>query len=408
MSRWQVATGLVVVGAAVVVALVAGAAGDAGDPGDLAGDPDASPSDEPATPDAGGGAEPEGTEEPATPDEDAPAPEVTASREVTQETLWLCGPDAEVDACLGDLDATVVAADGSRSIEPFVPADDPPIDCFYVYPTVSQATTRNAPLEISDAEREVARAQAARFGEVCRVVAPVYRQVTLQGLATGGFSDREARDLAFGDVLSAWNDHVATSGDRPFVLLGHSQGAHELTRLLAERIEGDPELRPRLISALLIGGQVEVPVDEDVGGSFQTVPACRSTDQIGCVVAYNSFAEVPPRFAFFGRGGHGIEVLCVHPGAPAGGSAPLTPYLPTATVEGFDTPFVTAEDAVTGECRTEGSASWLQVDIDPALGLERAAAGAALGPAWGLHVGDVNLALGDLVALVRAQVGAAS
>lgn len=334
--------------------------------------------------------------------------EVTASREVTHPTLWLCGPAAEDDACTGDLDATVVAADGSRTLLPFTPTPGPAVDCFYVYPTVSRAETRNAPLEITVAEREVARAQAGRFGEVCRVVAPVYRQVTLQGLMNGGFADQEARDLAFGDVLSAWNDHVATAGDRPFVLIGHSQGAHELTRLLAERIEGDPELRPRLISALLLGGAVTVPVGEDVGGSFATVPACRATTQIGCVVAYNSFAETPPAFALFGRGGYGREILCVHPGAPGGGPAPLTPFLPTAAVAGFDTPFVTAEDAVTGECRTEGSASWLQVDVDPALAREVAAVSVDLGPAWGLHVGDVNLALGDLVALVRTQADAAS
>jgi hypothetical protein len=399
VARWHVLTAAVVVGASVTVAL---AVGPAPDPVDPAGGPEVSRGDGTTATDAAGGDEPEVT------DDDAPAPVVSASREVTQETLWLCGPDAEVDACAGDLDATVVSADGSRSLEPFVPAADPPVDCFYVYPTVSQAATRNAPLEIGDAEREVARVQAARFGEVCRVIAPVYRQVTLQGLVTGGFADPEARDLAFGDVLSAWNDHVATSGDRPFVLLGHSQGAHELTRLLAERIEGDPRLRPRLISALLLGGQVEVPVGEDVGGTFQTVTACRATHQTGCVVAYNSFAEVPPAFALFGRGDHGMQVLCVHPGALAGGSAPLTPYLPTANVEGFDTPFVTAEDAVTGECRSEGTASWLHVDIDPALGLDRAAAGSDLGAAWGLHAGDVNLALGDLVALVRAQFDAAS
>ncbi|MEX1164225.1 MAG: DUF3089 domain-containing protein [Nitriliruptor sp.] len=331
---------------------------------------------------------------------------VTASTTVTQETLWLCGPGADDDACVGDLDATVVAADGTRTVEPFTPADDPAVDCFYLYPTVSQVAASNAPLEITAAERDVARAQAARFGEVCRVVAPIYRQVTVQGIVTGAFRDPAARDLAFGDVLSAWNDHVATSGDRPFVLIGHSQGAQDLTRLLAERIEGDPDLRPRLVSALLIGGQVEVPVDEDVGGSFLTVPACRAVDQTGCVVAYNSFAETPPAFALFGRGGHGVEVLCVNPAAPGGGEAPLTPYLPVEGVAGFETPFATAEGAATAECRSEGSASWLQVDLDPVLAIAASSRGSDLGPAWGLHVGDVNLALGDLVDLVRTQTAA--
>ncbi|MEX1178825.1 MAG: DUF3089 domain-containing protein [Nitriliruptor sp.] len=404
MTRWQrIALATVILAALVVVAFLAADGLGLGAPVDVP-DEDA---DDPADPEEAsdvhgtGGSDEAGRDGAATPDA-----EVTASTEVTHETVWLCGPEAEDDACRGDLDATVVATDGSRSLEPFTPAEDPAVDCFYLYPTVSQAPDRNAPLEVTDEVRDVARAQAARFGEVCRVIAPVYRQVTIQGLLTGGFRDPEARDLAFGDVLSAWNDHVTNSGDRPFVLVGHSQGAQDLTRLLAERIEGDPELRPRLVSALLLGGEVQVPVGEDVGGSFQTVPACRAEDQTGCVVAYNSFADTPPPFALFGRAGHGLEVLCVNPAAPAGGEAPLRPYLPTDGVEGFETPFATAEDAVTAECRSEGAASWLQVDVDPVLAARAAAMGADLGPAWGLHVGDVNLALGDLVDLVRAQTAA--
>ncbi len=298
MTRWQrVLAGLVVVAVVAVVAFVVDRQRTERFPGPLQAEFD--DTDDASADDVGGGtAAPTGRG-----DVDGVEATVTASTEVTQETLWLCGPGADDDACVGDLDATVVAADGSRTVEPFTPAEDPAVDCFYLYPTVSQASGSNAPLEITAAERDVARAQAARFGEVCRVVAPIYRQVTLEGIFSGAFRDVEARDLAFGDVLSAWNDHVATSGDRPFVLIGHSQGAQDLTRLLATRIEGDPDLRPRLVSALLIGGQVEVPVGADVGGSFRTVPACRAVDQTGCVVAYNSFAETPPGFALFGRGG---------------------------------------------------------------------------------------------------------
>jgi hypothetical protein len=340
--------------------------------------------------------------DPEEPDVDV---DVTASTEVTGPTLWLCGPEVDDDPCRGDLDATVVAADGSRTVEPAAPLDDPPVDCFYVYPTVSQASGTTAPREVTDAERDVAAAQAARFSEVCRVVAPVYRQVTVAGLL-GSFRDPEQRAIGFGDVLSAFNDHVA-GGDRPFVLLGHSQGAHVLTQLVAERIEGDPDLRDRLVSAILVGGEVEVPWGEDVGGSFQLTPACRAAAQTGCVVAYNAFAEEPPTGALFGRSRTDQQILCVHPAAPEGGAAPLRPYLPTRGADpAFDTPFATAEDAITAECRTAGNASWLQVDIDPDRSFQLTAGDLGRGPAWGLHTGDVNLALGDLVDLVRSQVAA--
>lgn len=412
-SRWPLGAGIVGALLVVLVVLVLGRAGDGRYPGPLQADLErlgGAPSEDGATDGPAGDdtAGPGGTEQ-----ADGEV-EVTASTEVTHDTVWLCGPDAEVDLCLDDdLDTTVIAADGSRTVVPFTPAEDPSVDCFYVYPTVSEAAGTNAPLEITDAERDVVRAQAARFGEVCRVVAPLYRQVTRGALLRGGFSDAEARDLAFGDVLSAWNDHVATSGERPFVLVGHSQGAYDLTRLLAERIEGDPELRPRLVSALLLGAEVTVPVEAGASGSFRTVLPCDDVTDTGCVVAYNSFAEQPPPGAIFGRGGFGVDVLCVHPGAPGGGVAPLTPVLPVPAGGGtaagdVDTPFVVIEGAVDAECRTEGTVSWLEVDLDPSATFDLGAIAAGPGPGWGLHTLDVNLALGELVELVRTQAGAFS
>ena len=58
---------------------------------------------------------------------------------------WLCRPGLEDSPCEGNLATTVVATDGTRTREPFRPAADPAFDCFYVYPTVSTAKTRNAP-----------------------------------------------------------------------------------------------------------------------------------------------------------------------------------------------------------------------------------------------------------------------
>src|SRR5947199_4913336 len=51
---------------------------------------------------------------------------------------WLCRPDkAKDNACNVDLSTTVVKADGSESVEAFKADPKAPIDCFYVYPTVS-------------------------------------------------------------------------------------------------------------------------------------------------------------------------------------------------------------------------------------------------------------------------------
>ena len=50
---------------------------------------------------------------------------------------WLCRPGHVPDPCVTDLTATVVAASGPTTVRHAAVAADPPVDCFYVYPTVS-------------------------------------------------------------------------------------------------------------------------------------------------------------------------------------------------------------------------------------------------------------------------------
>jgi uncharacterized protein YceK len=97
-------------------------------------------------------------------------------------TTWLCRPGLANDPCTSPLTATVVPRRGAARVEPAHPASTPEIDCFYVYPTISDQLTVNANLAIGFREREVAVAQASRFSQVCRVFAPVYRQITLSAL----------------------------------------------------------------------------------------------------------------------------------------------------------------------------------------------------------------------------------
>ncbi len=283
---------------------------------------------------------------------------------------------------------------------------DPAFDCFYVYPTVSKATGRNAPLAVTPELVYVVRAQAALFQRVCRLYSPVYRQVTVEALFSGGFTDPAARALAHRDVVSAWHDYLNTENEgRPVLLLGHSQGTGELVQLIQEEIDGNPAVLSRLVSAMLIGGQVTVRPGVDVGGSFQNVPACRSRSQTGCVVAYNTFAEPPPAVSFFGRTSTGRQVLCVNPAAPPGGRAGLDPYVPRSSAAGAQdvVGFTAYPDAVVGECRSGDGADWLQVGPAPGVAPLGDALSSDRDPAWGLHRIDVNVALGDLVDLAAQQ-----
>lgn len=296
-----------------------------------------------------------------------------------------------------------------------------PFDCFYVYPTVSTEPSDNADLRVQPAETQAAEAQASRFSQICDVWAPMYRQVTLRGLIKGiAGSGGSADAVAYGSLLDGWKDFLAHHDDgKPIILIGHSQGASILIQLVRNQIDGDPVLRSRLVSAVMVGGNVQVPQGKTVGGSFRTVPTCTAPAQVGCVIAYSTFGSPPPADALFGRPGQGVsllsgqttsagqEVACTNPANLGGGSAPLRPFLspadyptPGATVT---TPWVSFPDLYTGTCEHSDGASWLQVKATPAPGDLRPVVKATLGPTWGYHVEDINIALGNLVSDVAAQ-----
>jgi hypothetical protein len=358
-------------------------------------------------------------------------PSATASPSaVPSSTVWLCLPGLADNPCESDLTTTVVSADGSTTTEEAVPAEDPPIDCFYVYPTVSGQETENASLDIDPEQTAVAVQQASRFSQVCKVYAPIYRQLTLKAILTEGGDTSAARDLAYADVLSAWQDYLANyNHGRGVVLIGHSQGTMMLTRLIASEIEPNPDQLRLLVSALLIGGNVTVAVGQDVGGDFQNVPACRSANQTGCVVAYSTYNEAPPADALFGRVGVGpsggeqangnLEILCVNPASPSGGTGSLKYYASTTPLPGAlgelvgeipsaPTPWVAYPGLYTAQCESSEGANWLQIDATSIAGDQRPVVEQTLGPTWGLHLVDVNIALGSLVDLVRQQAAAFS
>jgi hypothetical protein len=94
------------------------------------------------------------------------------------DTSWLCRPGRTGDACDADLTTTVVAADGTLTKEAWAADPKAPIDCFYIYPTVSTDATPNSDMSQDPAEKNVVLQQFARFASKCRAFAPMYRQIT--------------------------------------------------------------------------------------------------------------------------------------------------------------------------------------------------------------------------------------
>lgn len=356
---------------------------------------------------------------------EAPAPAQESS-----STVWLCRPGLANNPCESDLTTMVVQPDGTQRVVRAKPAKRPPVDCFYVYPSVSAQPTVNANLNVDPELRAVAEFQAARFSQTCRVFAPVYRQLTVVATASAsGQSAEAARAVAYEGVLSAWRDYLAHDNKgRGVVFIGHSQGAGMLTQLLSSEIDPKPKLRRRLVSALLLGGNVTVAAGRDSGGDFQNIRACHRRDQTGCVVAYSTFDQPPPPNSLFGRVGGGVsartgesaglEVLCVNPAALGGGTGALEPYSRTTPVPGpigaitgqlpsASTPWVRYPRLYTAKCESAKGATWLQItDIGGPSDQRVRIQNPVLGPTWGLHLADVRVALGNLVDLVRSQAAA--
>lgn len=356
-------------------------------------------------------------------------PAATSKNDYSDGKNWLCRPGRQ-DACAVDLNATVVAADGKLKQEKWSANPKAPVDCFYVYPTVSTDPTPNSDMNAGPEELAVIRAQAARFGSECRVFAPLYRQVTLTALraAIAGRPMTADRALTYNDVVDAWKHYLANDNQgRGVVLIGHSQGSGVLTQLIRNEIDGKPD-QERIISALLLGTNVAVPKGKDVGGAFQHMPLCRSASQTGCVIAYVSFrADVPPPAnSRFGRAqGQDMVAACTNPAALGGGSGELHSYLSSAgrglgssaepkpwvtPAQPISTPFVSVPGLLAAECVSNEKGSYLAVTVkgnpaDPRTDdiVGDVVVNGNVQADWGLHLIDAHLAMGNLIDIVRQQ-----
>jgi hypothetical protein len=345
-----------------------------------------------------------------------------------EPTVWLCKPGMANNPCAPGLDTTRISPTGAvLGVDRIEPDQPQRVDCFYVYPTVSDDPGTNSDLIADPEERSVALYQAARYSQHCRVFAPMYRQITIAGLfsATPG-----QRELAYGDVVDAWHEYLARyNGGRGVILIGHSQGTFVLRQLIADFVDRDPKVRKRVVSALLLGGNVQVREGKTFGADFQHLRGCKSPTDIGCVVAFSTFDEPVPPDALFGRiGGRfaegdpgRLDILCTNPAALRGGPAALDPVLPAEPFapgtaiglgtllvgqlgpsEPISTPWYSAPGAYSGRCSSAEDADVLQ--ISPLAGAPdlRTIPDAD----WGIHLADANVALGNLIDLVSSQIDA--
>lgn len=358
----------------------------------------------------------------------ATLPVVPASTvDYAKPASWLCYPGRK-DVCTTPLPTVAVNPNGygSNGLSPV--ASDAGVDCFVVYPTVSRDTGMNSDLVPGAGEETLAmQSQFARFASGCRMVAPMYRSMTLGAVAVaaaGGDVTKPAM-LAYADVRKAWKHYLATMNKgRPYVLIGHSQGSLMLQQLIANEIEGRPEAA-RMKLAILPGFNLLVPQGKTVGGTLKKTPICTTADQTGCVLTWVSFREknVPPPGAIFGVApAPGLTVACTNPAAPGSTdwarfdsywNARSTLPVPGGPIQWSSegkppAPYVRTEGLAAGKCVNDGPRGYLSIrtNADPddkrtdRIGGEVGLAGMFI-PGWGMHLADVSVVQGNLVERVE-------
>jgi hypothetical protein len=358
---------------------------------------------------------------------------VSARLDYSIPEYWVCRPDITPNECARNLDATEIKPDGSLEVVKHVAAVDPGFDCFYVYPTVWLSRTAQM-TDFSDTGvnlvLDALLAQAARFSRICRVFAPLYRQVGVSGISPAADANTE---LALQDVRDAFAYYLEhDSHGRKFVLLAHSQGTYDTVSLIRRDIDEKPEVRARMISAVLLGGQPYAPPGERFGGSFKNVPACSERGETGCVIAFNSYAKESPATAnsAFGHVTTTLaneevalngQVFCSEPAALAGNTGRYAgSYFPLklnnpqfgapGAIPGVDTPFVVFRNLFRGTCVRANGVSYLEVSSDPQPGDVRPVPeyrNALLeSVGFGMHLVDYNVPLDDLIEAVKLQAAA--
>jgi len=194
---------------------------------------------------------------------------------------------------------------------------------FYIHPTTYLYTDRwNAPLEPGgDTEfrtRLFVQSQASAFNAAGEVWAPRYRQAAFGAFLLNSADAEKALDLAYGDVVAAFDQFLKEAGGRPIILAAHSQGALHLERLMKERIAGTPVAR-RIVAAYIVGWPISTTADLPALG----LPPCRKDDQTGCILSWLSFGDPPNpdlvlnsyehSSGFSGSKRRREDLLCVNP-----------------------------------------------------------------------------------------------
>jgi hypothetical protein len=153
---------------------------------------------------------------------------------------------------------------------------------------------------------------------------------------------------------------------------------------------------------------------------------CQSATQIQCALAYASFRanSPPPANTLFGKvPGADMRAVCVNPAAldnrelhsymntnGRNGTSDPVKWVASGTVT---TPFVSVPGLLSAQCVNSDGANYLSITVNADANDPRAddiagdvVTDGVIQKNWGLHLIDVNLAMGNLLSVVGQQAKA--
>ncbi|GAK34158.1 hypothetical protein AQ1_02055 [alpha proteobacterium Q-1] len=336
------------------------------------------------------------------------------SRMIPEQSYSQAPQSPQPDYSLPSSWAARPGADADARVTPQGVALPDPLaaDVFFIHPTTYLGTDYwNAPIDEPSATASipaVLKAQASPFAASAQIYAPRYRQAAFGAFIAANADTVSALMLAYRDIDAAFDAFLAMRGsDRPFLLVGHSQGALLGSFLLKNRIAGTP-LAERMVAAYLPGWTFSLTHDL---GALPGMGACENALDTGCVLSWQSFGEAGnPDYMIKGYQNQvGLDgqlkgqspMLCINPISwQPNGAAPRSAHLGSVPPVSQPDAALPAPlpQALAAECRENG---FLYLSPDPGDAFNR-----FLMPGKNYHVYDIHLFAMDIRANARDRIKA--
>lgn len=174
------------------------------------------------------------------------------------------------------------------------------VDVFYLYPTVwyGEGTNKDfvCPIDFKPMRENATNAlisQSSVFEEVGNIYAPFYRQAdALYILDTNNNiknKEKYFNDIPKKDALAAFDYFIKNfNNNKPFILMGHSQGAMMIKEILKDYFKTNENLNNRLVAAYIIGYSVTTnDLEKNPHLKF-----ARSEYDTGVIISYNTESSI--------------------------------------------------------------------------------------------------------------------